>query len=700
MLTAQVHVFCHSVFFTGPGHWIQSVLQTFWRRRQKKSWKLTIARTGNTYAGLSVDIGWHACPGDTSVQMLRRPQEFMSETGHEPESLPDKIIFASMLNDITNWESQKVQNKWQAEASEVATFAARFSPGYWCICGPGSEKTWKYNEERPSRQFADSEWSKLALMIEEKLVTSKHPVFKCSNMLQTGALLKRKTGGGGVGNHFRNEPDNHRLLVNMMLSSYQHCFSQWNWLWNKMFVRIQTSTLELNHEEAAALAHHRPHDCAVDERLPHHEQSIRSVGDHLLDCNPPVCAVGGWPRASWVIERAGAKNTWTNAARTRCWSFQRSGVFKNSGCRPILQNKTGMQCSWKKHYAVLQIIYQINNQDLRRILHDIKAYPGNDQHWCRCRRFRLRRSRSLHLCVDTEVSSSLYGTAWMRTSRGVARWARQSSDFAPDIEGTDCVFFFPKWRNRSRPGPARRPGSVHRETDCVSSWNRTAATTRPIAPRPPRFCQAGHRETDCFPVIINARARHTKTMWNSHWWQTLVCNELQRKKLARATDDLQSIHECKNQCQIASMLTALVHGRQSYRGYGKASEHGSKRHRRTARTVDGAVHTSHVIFVMQFTPRNWCALELHGSRWAKAQVSVCARHSIFMSSMMSVWSSVPCCFLVLSSSVFLSVFYLFSSTLYVHFDLLSFFHVDSAKGNTWEHQNWTRVRSHKQLRAR
>ena len=98
-----------------------------------------------------------------------------------------------------------------------------------------------------------------------------------------------------------------------------------------------------------------------------------------------------------------------------------------------------MQCSWKKHYALLQIIYQIK---IYRRTHDIKAYPGNDQHWCRCRRFRLRGSRSLLLCVDTEVSSSLYGTAWIRTSRKVTRWARQSSEFAPDIAGTDCVFFF------------------------------------------------------------------------------------------------------------------------------------------------------------------------------------------------------------------------------------------------------------------
>ena len=88
------------------------------------------------------------------------------------------------------------------------------------------------------------------------------------------------------------------------------------------------------------------------------------------------------------------------------------------------------------------------------------------------------------------------------------------------------------------------------------------------------------------------------------------------------------------------------------------------------------VWPSHVIFSCS----SHLIIDVHSH--CMAQVSVCARHSIFMSSMMTVWSSVLCCFLVLSFSVFLSVVYLFSSTLYLHSDLHSFFHVNSAKGNT------------------
>ena len=37
-------------------------------------------------AGESIDIEWHVCLGDTSVQILQKLPGFMSETGHALES--------------------------------------------------------------------------------------------------------------------------------------------------------------------------------------------------------------------------------------------------------------------------------------------------------------------------------------------------------------------------------------------------------------------------------------------------------------------------------------------------------------------------------------------------------------------------------------------------------------------------------------
>ena len=121
----------------------------------------------------------------------------------EPESFPDRIIFTSMFNDITDYGGKKVQGKCLDSANEVATCAARFRPGYWCFCGRGSEQTWKYNESRPTSHFADGGWDELASVMTSEPITSKHPVFKCSYMLQTGLLTSKKRKPG---THVKNEP--------------------------------------------------------------------------------------------------------------------------------------------------------------------------------------------------------------------------------------------------------------------------------------------------------------------------------------------------------------------------------------------------------------------------------------------------------------------------------------------------------------
>ena len=105
--------------------------------------KIVNCKSKSDIAGQSIDIEWHVCLGDTTVQILQKLRVFKSETRHDPENFLDRIIFASMLNEITKWESRKVQDKCRAQAKDVVTYAKRFRPGYWCCCCPGSEKPWK-----------------------------------------------------------------------------------------------------------------------------------------------------------------------------------------------------------------------------------------------------------------------------------------------------------------------------------------------------------------------------------------------------------------------------------------------------------------------------------------------------------------------------------------------------------------------------
>ena len=63
--------------------------------------------------------------------------------------------FASMFNDITQWESQTVQNKCPAQANEVATYAARFRLGYWCWSRGGKDLEYKEEQLPTSLQTVD-----------------------------------------------------------------------------------------------------------------------------------------------------------------------------------------------------------------------------------------------------------------------------------------------------------------------------------------------------------------------------------------------------------------------------------------------------------------------------------------------------------------------------------------------------------------
>ena len=86
------------------------------------------------------------------------------------------------------------------------------------------------------------------------------------------------------------------------------------------------------------------------------------------------------------------------------------------------------------------------------------------------------------LCVDIEVSSPLHGIAWNRIRCGPAQWPRQSSEFAPEIEGRDTVF--------TNGGTAVARAQPEDPDVCIgrpTAFHPTATTTPPIAPKPAGF---------------------------------------------------------------------------------------------------------------------------------------------------------------------------------------------------------------------
>ena len=125
----------------------------------------------------------------------------MSETRHESDSFPDRIIFVSLFSDITNWESPNVRNNCLPQLNEV-TIQHQYSD-----LGVGVSVV--QDRKRPRHimkidhltSLLTVHGDKLALRMVGKLITNKHPVFKCSDVLQAGAWMKRQKGG--VRTHFQ-----------------------------------------------------------------------------------------------------------------------------------------------------------------------------------------------------------------------------------------------------------------------------------------------------------------------------------------------------------------------------------------------------------------------------------------------------------------------------------------------------------------
>ena len=104
-----VHVFSESVFCKDPDALGASSASEIWTKKFEAAKKSNSCKNISDIAGHSIEIDWHACLGDTSVQIWQKLKAVMSEAAHEPEHFPDRIIFASMFNDITSWESQRMQ---------------------------------------------------------------------------------------------------------------------------------------------------------------------------------------------------------------------------------------------------------------------------------------------------------------------------------------------------------------------------------------------------------------------------------------------------------------------------------------------------------------------------------------------------------------------------------------------------------------
>ena len=91
--------------------------------------------------GEPMEFEWNIFPGFTTLELCTKVQELLLRLNETPENFTGRIIFMSMLNDIS-WGSKDNKIECESNAQLVSLYAKRCEAGQWSFLGPGSEQKW------------------------------------------------------------------------------------------------------------------------------------------------------------------------------------------------------------------------------------------------------------------------------------------------------------------------------------------------------------------------------------------------------------------------------------------------------------------------------------------------------------------------------------------------------------------------------
>ena len=210
--STKVYVFSDSVLCLGK------VLQHL---ESNEAWKNRVAgaRAERSYRdydainGESTEFEWNIFPGFTTLQLCDKISDLLSSMGQTPETFTGRILFMSMINDIS---CDKNGNKDEClkNANFVKTFAGRFGIGQWSFIGPGSEKKWYSSENSPQ-----GAWDDIAEEMLLEFAESGHPIFRATTPLSRGQLKSK--GRGKLSIHFAADQDTIDTIYRIILSVNQ-----------------------------------------------------------------------------------------------------------------------------------------------------------------------------------------------------------------------------------------------------------------------------------------------------------------------------------------------------------------------------------------------------------------------------------------------------------------------------------------------
>ena len=148
------------------------------------------------------------------VAAQRRSQKFTVQMRKTPENVTGRILFISMLNDISCGTKDN-EEECLTNARLVSLFARRFGKGQWSFIGPGSEKKW-YSISGDSPQGI---WDEIAQRMFLEFAESGCPIFRATTSLSRGQLKSKGRGKHSI--HYAADKETVETIFRMIVSANQ-----------------------------------------------------------------------------------------------------------------------------------------------------------------------------------------------------------------------------------------------------------------------------------------------------------------------------------------------------------------------------------------------------------------------------------------------------------------------------------------------
>ena len=136
--------------------------------------------------GEPTEFEWIIFPVLTSLELLRKIQEYLGRRNIVPEKFGDRIIFMSMFND-TIWDKKNNDQECISNSEAVTNYAKKFLPEHWTFIGLGSEE----RSMTLTCQNPEEKWNSVAGEMLPRFVETGHPVFTGSSSLSRRVVQRK-----------------------------------------------------------------------------------------------------------------------------------------------------------------------------------------------------------------------------------------------------------------------------------------------------------------------------------------------------------------------------------------------------------------------------------------------------------------------------------------------------------------------------